>query len=89
MWTPKDLTAKFPVASYAERHEKSTGGSFASGSPYLLPSQSSAQQVDLAFLLITDLDVVHFIFVQYHEDVRVGYCLFGAVSNQKSAILKG
>lgn len=53
----------------------------------LLPSESSSQQVNLAFLLITNLDVVDFILVQHHEDIRIGRCLFRAVSHQESAIL--
>lgn len=73
---------------HAEWHKKRLWENVEIWNPYLFPSESSSQQVNLTFLLITDLDVVNFIFVQHHEDIWIGYCFFRAVSNQKCAILK-
>ena len=57
-------------------------------SPYLFSSESSPQQVHLTFLLVTDLNVVNFVFVQHHADVWVVYCLLRTISYQKSTILE-
>lgn len=56
--------------------------------PYLFSPKPSTQQIDLTFLLVTDLDVVNFVFVQHHEDIWIVHCLLRAVSNQEGAILK-
>lgn len=85
-WPPKKPTARFCAGRCVERHTQKTGGSLTTLTSFL---ESSSQQVNLAFLLITDLDVVNFIFVQHHENVWIGYCFFRAVSNQESAVLKG
>nr|KAF6479249.1 hypothetical protein HJG59_001906 [Molossus molossus] len=59
----KNVPAKFRVGRSAGGQNKGTGGNVATASPYLLPSESSSQHVNLAFLQVTDLDVVNFIFV--------------------------